>query len=59
MPVRFVMMRDGADHCVDTCAHPITSLPNPSLGLVSECTPLSATPAERHDTTSHSSGKRP
>jgi len=48
--VRIVSMRDGVDQSVDTARQPITSAANPSLGRLSECTPLSGETADRHDT---------
>ena len=46
---RIVSMRDGVDQCVDRARNPITSASNPSLGRLSECTPVSGD-ADGHDT---------
>ena len=56
MSVRIARMRDGVDQSVDTVVTPITSPANASLGRVSECTPLSADIADRHDTTTRPTG---
>ena len=59
MSVRIVTMRDGVDQSVDSAWNPITSAANPSLGQMSECTPLSEEPADRHDTNIQIPGTHP
>jgi hypothetical protein len=49
MDVRFVTMRDGVDHHVDTRVVAITSAAKPSFLVVSECTPAGGFTG-RHDT---------